>query len=103
MKLLPYFFLLASTLTVVGSIKNILLIVSDDLKADAINCYGNKTASTPNIDRLASEGTLFKMLIVKVQYVLHRGQVSCGVDILEKPDHLGGTFSKLWIFKYKSG
>ena len=60
MKLLPYFFLLASTLTVVGSIKNILLIVSDDLKADAINCYGNKTASTPNIDRLASEGTLFQ-------------------------------------------
>ena len=60
MKLLPYFFLLSSTFTVVGSIKNILLIVSDDLKADAINCYGNKTASTPNIDRLASEGTLFQ-------------------------------------------
>ena len=37
-----------------------MLIVSDDLKADAINCYGNKTASTPNIDRLASEGTLFQ-------------------------------------------
>ena len=48
------------TSSVLGSIKNILLIVSDDLKADAINCYGNQTAHTPNIDKLASAGTLFQ-------------------------------------------
>ena len=40
--------------------KNILFIISDDLKADALNCYGNKSAHTPNIDKLASEGTLFQ-------------------------------------------
>ena len=40
--------------------KNIVFIISDDLKADALNCYGNKSAYTPNIDKLASEGTLFQ-------------------------------------------
>ena len=43
-----------------GKIKNILLIVSDDLKADALSCYGNPIAKTPNLDRLANEGMLFK-------------------------------------------
>jgi iduronate 2-sulfatase len=37
---------------------NVLLIISDDLTATALGCYGNKTCRTPNIDRLASEGTL---------------------------------------------
>ena len=60
MKLLLHFFFISSACSLFGSIKNILLIVSDDLKADAINCYGNKTSQTPNIDRLASEGTLFQ-------------------------------------------
>ena len=43
-----------------AEIKNILLIVSDDLKADALGCYGNTIAQTPNLDRLAKEGTLFQ-------------------------------------------
>ena len=49
-----------SALSVFGSVKNVILIVSDDLKADAIGCYGKKIAHTPNIDRLAAEGTLFE-------------------------------------------
>ena len=60
-----------SALSVFGSVKNVILIVSDDLKADAIGCYGKKIAHTPNIDRLAAEGTLFlRMLIARVRYVL---------------------------------
>lgn len=43
-----------------GKIKNILFIISDDLKADALSCYGNPIAKTPNLDRLAKEGMLFK-------------------------------------------
>ena len=38
---------------------NVLLIISDDLTATALGCYGNRVCRTPNIDRLASEGTLF--------------------------------------------
>jgi len=43
-----------------AKVKNILLIVSDDLKADALGCYGNQVAQTPNIDALAEVGTLFE-------------------------------------------
>ena len=43
-----------------GSVRNVLLIVSDDLKADAIGCYGNPIAQTPHLDQLAEQGTLFE-------------------------------------------
>jgi len=38
---------------------NILFIISDDLTATAVSSYGNKVCHTPNIDKLASEGTLY--------------------------------------------
>lgn len=38
---------------------NILCIAVDDLRPE-LNCYGNHEIHSPNIDRLASEGTLFK-------------------------------------------
>ena len=41
-------------------IKNVLFIVSDDLKADVLGCYGDKFCKTPNIDRLAKSGMLFE-------------------------------------------
>lgn len=41
-------------------IKNVLLIVSDDLKASVLGCYGDKVCHTPNIDRLAEEGVVFE-------------------------------------------
>ncbi len=41
-------------------IKNVLFIVSDDLKASVLGCYGDKVCHTPNIDRLATEGVVFE-------------------------------------------
>lgn len=38
---------------------NVLFIISDDLTATALSCYGNKVCHTPNIDRLAKQGTRF--------------------------------------------
>ena len=38
---------------------NVLFIISDDLTSTALGCYGNKVCKTPNIDRLATQGTLF--------------------------------------------
>ena len=38
---------------------NVLFIISDDLTATALSCYGNKLCKTPNIDRLAMQGTRF--------------------------------------------
>ncbi|NRB45177.1 MAG: sulfatase-like hydrolase/transferase, partial [Verrucomicrobiales bacterium] len=39
--------------------KNIILFVTDDQSPDA-GCYGNKIIKMPNLDMLASDGTLFK-------------------------------------------
>ena len=40
-------------------IRNVLLIVSDDLKASVLGCYGDKVCQTPHIDRLARSGVVF--------------------------------------------
>ena len=41
-------------------IQHVLFLVSDDLKASALGCYGNGLCKTPNIDRLAKEGMVFE-------------------------------------------
>jgi len=41
-------------------VENVLFIISDDLRASTLGCLGDKRCKTPNIDRLASEGTLFE-------------------------------------------
>lgn len=38
---------------------NIILIMSDQQRADTLACYGNRFTSTPNIDRLAAGGVSF--------------------------------------------
>jgi iduronate 2-sulfatase len=38
---------------------NVLFIVSDDLTATALSCYGNPICRTPNLDRLAARGMRF--------------------------------------------
>ncbi len=39
---------------------NIVFILADDLRADALGCAGNRIVRTPNIDALASRGVYFK-------------------------------------------
>jgi arylsulfatase len=39
---------------------NILLIMTDQQRFDALSCYGSKAVDTPNIDRLAEEGVKFE-------------------------------------------
>ena len=42
-----------------AQIKNVLFIVSDDLKASALGCYGNQICETPHLDALAKRGMVF--------------------------------------------
>ena len=42
--------------------KNVLLITCDQLRKDALGCYGNDVIKTPNIDALAKNGVLFDQL-----------------------------------------
>jgi arylsulfatase A-like enzyme len=50
--------LLAAT-AVAAEKPNVVLLYADDLGYGDISCYGAKTISTPNIDKLAAEGLQF--------------------------------------------
>lgn len=39
---------------------NVLLIMTDQQRWDALGCYGNDAIETPNLDWLASMGTIFE-------------------------------------------
>ena len=47
---------------------NVLFIISDDLTATALSCYGNIVCRTPNIDRLAAQGTRFTRALCQGTY-----------------------------------
>ncbi|MHB8900816.1 MAG: sulfatase family protein [Thermoguttaceae bacterium] len=44
---------------------NVLFIMSDQHSARALGCYGNDEVQTPNLDRLASQGTRFERAFVQ--------------------------------------
>ncbi|MFN9638984.1 MAG: sulfatase [Pirellula sp.] len=52
--------LLSSQALADGRVKNVLFIISDDLRASVLGCYGDAICSTPNIDRLAARGVVFE-------------------------------------------
>ena len=43
-----------------AAVKNVLFLISDDLKASVLGCYGDKVAKTPNIDKLAKNAVVFE-------------------------------------------
>ncbi len=47
---------------------NILWIVMDTVRADHLSCYGYHRNTTPNIDRIASEGILFESCIAEAPW-----------------------------------
>ncbi|MEW6304741.1 MAG: sulfatase [Verrucomicrobiota bacterium] len=47
---------------------NVLFLISDDLTATALSCYGNTICRTPNIDRLAAQGTRFTRALCQGTY-----------------------------------
>jgi N-acetylglucosamine-6-sulfatase len=52
-------FLLTAFTLHAASKPNVLFILCDDLRPDALGCYGSKHVKTPHIDQLASEGVRF--------------------------------------------
>lgn len=47
---------------------NVLFIISDDLTATALSCYGNKVCQTPHIDAIAARGTRFTQAFCQGTY-----------------------------------
>ena len=60
--LLGYFCLMFSAQS--AERPNIIMVFIDDMGWGDFSCFGNKDASTPNIDRLASEGIRFEQFYV---------------------------------------
>ncbi len=58
--------LLAQVVSAASERPNILLILPDQMRASAMGCMGNAEVQTPHIDRLASEGVLFKKTYANV-------------------------------------
>ncbi|GAB5558497.1 MAG: sulfatase [Synoicihabitans sp.] len=52
-------FAAASASATKPEIRNVLLLVADDLKATTLGVYGDEIVKTPNIDQLAREGMVF--------------------------------------------
>jgi arylsulfatase A-like enzyme len=43
---------------------NVLFVMTDDQRQDAVGAYGNRILKTPNMDRLAAEGVRFELAFV---------------------------------------
>jgi iduronate 2-sulfatase len=41
-------------------VNNVLFLISDDLKASVLGCYGDQVCRTPNIDKLAAQSVVFE-------------------------------------------
>lgn len=53
-----------------NQIRHVILITVDTLRADVLSCYNHQSASTPNIDQLASDGILFTKAISPAPWTL---------------------------------
>ncbi len=51
--------LISQTGAAEGKPPNILFVLADDHRADALGCMGNRIVQTPELDRLAREGVIF--------------------------------------------
>jgi arylsulfatase A-like enzyme/Tfp pilus assembly protein PilF len=49
---------------------NVLFVTFDTTRADFIGCYGKTSARTPNLDKLAAEGTLFENAMTAIPITL---------------------------------
>lgn len=63
-----FLFAVASSVTATEPQYNVLFIISDDLTANALSCYGNDVCHTPNIDLLADRGTRFTRAFCQATY-----------------------------------
>src|SRR3954454_4829930 len=72
---------------------NIVFIMTDDQRWDALSCTGHPFLKTPNIDRLASEGALFQNYFVTLSLCspsracILTGQYAHKNGIINNSDH----------------
>jgi hypothetical protein len=77
--------IIASATTCAAERPNIIFIMADDLGSADLGCYGQKEIRTPNIDRLAEQGTRFTQV--------YAGCTVCAPSrsVLQTGQHTGHT------------
>lgn len=79
---------------------NVLFIISDDLTAESLACYGNKQCKTPNIDRLAKQGVRFTRAYCQYgvcgasRASMMSGMFPQAIDVITNPDATTDRFTK---------
>ena len=58
---------------------NIIMILTDDQGWGDLGCFGHPYMKTPNLDRLANEGTVFSRFYCNGFYVQRRGCIVFGL------------------------
>ena len=73
---------------------NILLVMADQLAAQALQLYGNQICKTPNLDRLAGEGAVFtnnysnNPLCVPSRASMLTGKLSPDIDVYDNANEI---------------
>ena len=70
---------------------NILWIMSDQVNADCLGCYGSKDCKTPNIDKLAEHGVRFD-----------RAYTTSAICMPSRLTYLSGQYAKTHGFTYNT-
>jgi arylsulfatase A-like enzyme len=82
--------LVSATLVSAAAKPNIIFILSDDLAQGDLGCYGQKIIQTPNLDRMAAEGTRYTQAYcgttVCAMTGLHMGQSPVRANREHKPE-----------------
>ncbi|GAF78389.1 unnamed protein product [marine sediment metagenome] len=65
----------------------VYLIAIDTLRADYLHCYGYPRTTSPNLDKLAADGTVFEYCITPATHIGYRsrGQITHGCSSIETP------------------
>jgi len=72
---------------------NFLLITIDTLRADRVSCYGSEQLMTPNIDRLAEQGIVFRRAFAQTTTTLpSHTNILLGLDPLRHGVHDNSNF-----------
>ena len=83
---------------------NVVFILADDQRADALSIYGNSVVQTPNIDQLAQEGTRFTNAYIMGGHhgaicAPSRAMLMSGLNLFRVYDRLNGVRTMPMAFR----
>ena len=90
-----------------AKVRNILFIMSDQLRWDYLSCYGHPRLATPNIDGLAERGVRFDRAYVqaavcgpsRMSFYTGRTPFSHGEKCGKTPEKRGKTRDSIYLLK----